>query len=131
LTLAAVFGMSGIAVAQGRGKQKPRQVPQTGVEKVPTPADLAGEAALEQMTSRSSEGLVEVVHPDGSVSLDLQGRFMNVLIAAVREDGTHTASCEVGHQALKRATAGAQSAAGGDKRQDTSSRKAPAARELK
>lgn len=107
LTLAAVFAMSDIATAQGRGRQKPRQVPETGVEKVPTPADAAGEALLEQMTSRSSEGLVEVVHADGTVSVDLQGRFMNVMVATPTADGGHTIACATGHEALKHATAGA------------------------
>jgi hypothetical protein len=131
LTLAAVLGTAGLAAAQGRGKQKPRQMPQTGVERVSTPADLDGEAALEQMTSRSSEGLVEVVHPDGSVSIDLQGRFMNVMLAAVLEDGSHGASCAVGNQALKLATSRPQPATGSEKRRNASAPAAPAAREIK
>src|SRR5215213_10027789 len=104
LALAAFFTTTAIVAAQKPGKQKPRQVPQTGVEAVvPTPADVAGEALLEQMTSRSSEGLVEVVHPDGTVSVDLQGRFMNVMLATAATDGALTVSCETGPEALKHA----------------------------
>lgn len=43
--------------------------------------------------NKSSEGLVEEYHADGSVSLDLQGRFQNVTVARENEDGTVTTSC--------------------------------------
>lgn len=107
LTLAALFGMSSIVAAQKPAKQKPRQVPQTDVETAApmTPAQAAGEALLEQMTSRSSEGLVELVHPDGTVSMDLQGRFMSVMVATPTAAGGHTVDCQTGHEALKHATA--------------------------
>lgn len=131
LTIAAVLGWTGIAAAQGRGKQKPRQVPHTGVEKVPTPADAAGEALLEQMTSRSSEGLVEVLHPSGAVSIDLQGRFMSVLFAATGSDGRQTVSCNVGQQAIKKATSRQSSTPRNATGKNTSSPGTPAARELK
>jgi hypothetical protein len=105
--LAAVFGMSGIVAAQKPGKQKPRQVPETGVERVPTPADVAGEALLEQMTSRSTAGLVPVVSADGTISLDLEGRFMNVMLAVPGTGGELTLACETGPEALKRGKAAA------------------------
>lgn len=43
--------------------------------------------------NKSSEGLVEEYHADGSVSIDLQGRFQNVTVARENEDGTVTTSC--------------------------------------
>jgi hypothetical protein len=43
--------------------------------------------------NKSSEGLVEAYHADGSVSIDLQGRFQNVTVARENEDGTVTTSC--------------------------------------
>ena len=43
--------------------------------------------------NKSSEGLVEEHHADGSVSIDLQGRFQNVTVARENEDGTVTTSC--------------------------------------
>jgi len=43
--------------------------------------------------NKSSEGLVEVQNPDGSISMDLQGRFQNVTVARENEDGTVTTSC--------------------------------------
>lgn len=107
LTLAAFIGMCGVVSAQKPNKQKPRQIPQTDLPPlVPaTGLEAAGEARLEEMTSRSSEGLVEVVRADGAVSMDLEGRFMNVMLATINPDGTHAASCETGHEALKHATA--------------------------
>jgi hypothetical protein len=107
LTLAALIGMCGVVSAQKPNKEKPRQVPQTDLPPVvpPTGAEAVGEARLEQMTSRSSEGLVQVVHADGAVSMDLEGRFMSVMLATTNADGTHAVSCETGHEALKHATA--------------------------
>jgi hypothetical protein len=93
--------------AQKPNKQKPRQIPQTDLPPVvpATAVEAAGEARLEQMTSQSSEGLVQVVHADGAVSMDLEGRFMSVMLATANADGTHTVSCETGHEALKHAAA--------------------------
>ena len=36
---------------------------------------------------RDSEGLKEVVHPDGSVSVNLEGRFQSVSVAHIDENG--------------------------------------------
>ncbi len=107
LTLAALIGMCGVVSAQKPNKQKPRQIPQTDLPPVvpPTAAEALGEARLEQMTSRSSEGLVQVVHADGAVSMDLQGRFMSVMLSTTNADGTHAVSCGTGLEALKHATA--------------------------
>lgn len=48
---------------------------------------------LKGMLNKSSEGLAEEQHADGSVSMDLQGRFQNVTVARVNKDGTVTQSC--------------------------------------
>lgn len=55
--------------------------------------------ALKEMLSHSTEGLVEVKREDGSVSVDLQGRFQNVIVAAVEADGTVTHACVDNHLA--------------------------------
>jgi hypothetical protein len=81
--------MAGVAQAAPPGSKannktaKPQQVHPTGKEDArPTTADEAVlEKQLEQMTSRSSEGLTVVEHADGSASLDLQGRFMHLMRA--------------------------------------------------
>ncbi|HEX2252834.1 MAG TPA: hypothetical protein VHQ65_06180 [Thermoanaerobaculia bacterium] len=68
--------------------------PETGGFRPPTPeeARLMGET-LREMLSRSDEGLVRRVHPDGHVSIDLQGRFMNVAIARATADGVAVFDC--------------------------------------
>lgn len=67
---------------------------QTGQIKELTPEEAQRMAAgLKQELNRSTEGLVQVQQPDGSVEMDLQGRFQNVVVAKVNEDGTVTESC--------------------------------------
>ncbi len=59
--------------------------------------------ALERMTSRSDEGLTAVEHADGSVSVDLQGRFQSLLKVQRTDDGTVSTSCN--HVDAPKATA--------------------------
>ncbi len=48
---------------------------------------------LKGMLNQSTEGLVQVKHEDGSVSMDLEGRFQHVMVAKTNGDGTVTQSC--------------------------------------
>jgi hypothetical protein len=48
---------------------------------------------LAQLINQSTEGLVQVKHANGMVSMDLQGRFQNVLLAKREADGTVSQSC--------------------------------------
>jgi hypothetical protein len=68
--------------------------PQTGQIK-PLTADEAKQLAdgLKTMLNKSTDGLVQVQNADGSVSMDLQGRFQNVAVARVNADGTLEQSC--------------------------------------
>jgi hypothetical protein len=50
-------------------------------------------AGLKDMVNQSTEGLEQVQHADGSVSVDLKGRFQNVSVARVNQDGSVTQSC--------------------------------------
>jgi hypothetical protein len=50
-------------------------------------------AGLAPMLDQSREGLVQVRHADGSVSMDLEGRFQNVTVARINKDGTVSQSC--------------------------------------
>lgn len=50
-------------------------------------------AGLAPMLNQSTEGLVEVHHANGSVSMDLQGRFQNVTVARMKKDGSVAQSC--------------------------------------
>ena len=67
---------------------------QTGQIKALTPEEAQKLAAgLKQMVNQSTEGLVQVQHGDGSVSMDLEGRFQNVTVARVNKDGSVSRSC--------------------------------------
>ena len=67
---------------------------QTGQIQELTPEEAQKLAAgLKPMLNKSSDGLVTVQHPDGSISMDLQGRFQNVAVARVNKDGTVSQSC--------------------------------------
>lgn len=67
---------------------------QTGQMKELTPEEAQKLAAgLKKMVNQSTEGLVQVQHGDGSVSMDLEGRFQNVTVARVNQDGSVTQSC--------------------------------------
>ena len=68
--------------------------PQTGQIRPLTPeeAKQLGDG-LKTMLNKSTDGLVQVKHPDGSVSMDLQGRFQNVALARINSDGTVEQSC--------------------------------------
>ena len=107
---AAVALFAGGTVTQaapGNGKkQKPSQVHPTGKEDapgVPSAEELQLDAELEQMVSRSSEGLQKVVHADGMVSVDLEGRFMHVSVAGAGHDGKAHANCVSSAHALAKA----------------------------
>jgi hypothetical protein len=67
---------------------------QTGqIEKL-TPEDADKMAAgLKTLLNKSAEGLDEVHHEDGSVSIDLEDRFKNVTVAKVDENGNLVTSC--------------------------------------
>src|ERR1700682_3371037 len=67
---------------------------QTGEIQPLTPQEAAKLAeGLKPMLNQSTEGLVQVQHPDGSVSVDLQGRCQDVTVARVNKDGTVSQSC--------------------------------------
>ena len=67
---------------------------QTGEIQPLTPQEATKLAeGLKPMLNQSTEGLVQVQHPDGSVSVDLQGRFQDVTVARVNKDGTVSQSC--------------------------------------
>ena len=69
-------------------------VNQTGQVKPLSPEEAQKLAdSLKHMLNKSTEGLVEERHADGSVSVDLQGRFEHVTIARKNQDGTVSQSC--------------------------------------
>jgi hypothetical protein len=48
---------------------------------------------LKKLVNQSTDGLQSVQHADGSVSMDLQGRFQNIAVAKRDDDGTLVQSC--------------------------------------
>ena|ERR1044072_1080249 len=67
---------------------------QTGKLK-PLSAQQAQDLAegLKRMVNKSADGLTEVQHDDGSVSMDLEGRYRHVVVAREAEDGSLSMSC--------------------------------------
>lgn len=48
---------------------------------------------IRQLISQSTDGLVQVRHADGSVSMDLQGRFQSFMLAKREDDGSLSQAC--------------------------------------
>lgn len=94
LTAALVF-LTGPAGAQEGKRRRPEQVPATGAEDSaqPTAEDEAGKRLIDASTSESTKGLTFDHRTDGTIGLDLQGRFMNVLTASPAKDGRIEVSC--------------------------------------
>ena len=67
---------------------------QTGDIKPLTPQEAQQLAnGLAPMLDNSTDGLVQVHHSDGSVSMDLQGRFQSVAVIKANTDGTIEQGC--------------------------------------
>jgi hypothetical protein len=67
---------------------------QTGDTRPLTPQEAATLAeGIKQLVNQTTDGLVEVRHAGGGVSMDLQGHFQNVMLAKKEADGTVSQSC--------------------------------------
>jgi len=68
--------------------------PQTGQVRPLTQEEAQRMAeGIKQLVNQSTDGLQSVRHADGSVSVDLQGRFQNMAVVKRNDDGTLTESC--------------------------------------
>lgn len=68
--------------------------PESGTIVPLTAADKAAiDARTQNMLSQSTAGLTEVHHADGSVSVNLEGRFQSQTVARINPDGTVTTDC--------------------------------------
>lgn len=96
--------------------QLPQQVLPTGAEdaavETATFARAAASSAASQSdlvdqliesTSESDEGLVEESLADGAVMVDLDGRFMSVMVATPTADGGTVIGCHTGNDAVEHA----------------------------
>lgn len=90
--------------SNSRGNGQPLRSAQNGQTDVPSFSQaqirpLTQEEAqrmaegLRKLVNQSTDGLKQVQHADGSVSMDLQDRFQNVALAKKSADGTVTQSC--------------------------------------
>lgn len=67
---------------------------QTGQSRPLSPEEAQTLAeGIKQLVNNSTDGLVQVHHANGGVSMDLQGHFQNVSVAKKEDDGTITQSC--------------------------------------
>ena len=83
--------------------------PETGaISSLPAPA-LSGKALMPQL-SRSSEGLTPVTLPDGTVMVNLQGRFQNASIARIDVKGVLHTICTEDFSDAQRFLSGAAAA---------------------
>jgi hypothetical protein len=73
----------------GRKLQVNAQTLQQG----PLTQEQAQQIAAALKDNQSSEGLVQMPQADGSVSIDLQGRFQNVILARKNNDGSVDQAC--------------------------------------
>jgi hypothetical protein len=71
--------------------------PRTGKLRQPTREEAqALRDEIAALTNRSVEGLQPVFHPDGTIGLDLQGRFLNLTVAHIDADGKLSMECLTG-----------------------------------
>ena len=96
LFLAAALAST--AAAQQPASRRAQQAPPTGAEDSAqlTPEQLEGIRTLQAITSRSIEGLTFEHRADGTIGLNLQGRFQNVLMATLGPDGKWEVACSTG-----------------------------------
>ena len=59
----------------------------------PLTPEQARQLAEQLEGNKATEGLVQEKHEDGTVAVDLQGRFQNVTLARRNDDGTVSAAC--------------------------------------
>jgi hypothetical protein len=77
------------------------QVNAQTLQQGPLTQEQAEQIAAALKDNQSSEGLVQVQNADGSVSIDLQGRFQNVILARKNDDGSVEQACVDNAEAAK------------------------------
>jgi hypothetical protein len=91
LLVLGAIGISPATTAKGQTAQQ-TQAPARPALLTPEEAQKMA-AGIQQLVSQSADGLVQVQHANGAVSMDLQGRFQNVTVAKREADGTLTQGC--------------------------------------
>ena len=98
---------------------------QTGQERYLTPEEARklGDG-IRNLVSKSTDGLVQIKDEDGSVSMDLQERFQNVMLAKKDADGKVSESCVDNLQAAAEFFEIDPKLLGGDGQKSSSTKKA-------
>jgi hypothetical protein len=87
-------GEPAVRTAVGAGGLQVAVDPATGKLRPPTAAEARVLAAgLDKVVNDSAEGLEAVTWPDGTVTVDLEGRFASVAVVSFDDDGTLTMEC--------------------------------------
>lgn len=73
--------------------RKKLQVDARTLQQGPLTPQQAQQIAEALKDNQSTEGLVQVQRPDGSVSIDLDGRFQNITLAKKNDDGSVSQAC--------------------------------------
>ncbi len=82
------------ASSPGGAAQQVAADPASGEPGAPTAEQIGAiERAVAAMLSQSSEGLEVVELPDGTLTMDLEGRFQEVIVATIAPDGTVRVGC--------------------------------------
>jgi hypothetical protein len=63
------------------------------MQQAPLTQEQSQQVADALTNNKSTTGLVEVKHADGTVEMDLQGRFQNVMLAKKNDDGSVSTAC--------------------------------------
>jgi hypothetical protein len=72
---------------------KKLQVNAQALQQGPLTQEQAQQIADALKDNKSTDGLVQVQNSDGSVSMDLQGRFQNAILARKNDDGSVSEVC--------------------------------------
>jgi len=103
LLVVLLVGLPSAPATSGGAALRVHVDPETG-EIVPVPVTGLDKAELDRQMkeslNRSSEGLQQVHHPDGRVSMDLQGRYRSLSVATVDSNGQYRAGCVTNAQEL-------------------------------
>jgi hypothetical protein len=75
------------------------QVDAETLQQRPLTQDETQQIADALKNNKSTDGLQQIQHPDGTVSMDLQGRFQNVMLARKNDDGSVSQACVDNSQA--------------------------------
>lgn len=72
---------------------KKLQVDARTLQQGPLTQDQAQEIAIALRDNKSTDGLAQIRQANGSLSMDLQGRFQDVVIAKKNDDGSVSQAC--------------------------------------